>query len=445
MSTSNAQSDQALADRIARRETGAVAEFQRRYSQPLDRGFESMSRGLSQAHPPGCRQPMEPLVPHVAGAAGEGFLKLHGDDHAGLDSHIPALALPDLFHVSACLKHDDAACLRLVELVDREIAVPLVRRFRQRLSPGRAQEIVDDVLSQTWSKSGSPSADAGDAPPAPRIRLERYLGLSTLKTWLYTLAHRMLLDEVRRVTSAGGPLPSLDMESSSMFPVSKEPLPPDEAATIEIVGRLKPKLQQCLHTALESLRQRANPRLSHVAYLWLCCRSQQVDIARWTGVTKARVSQQAREITDLMLESAAPACRELADLTDRSLEAVNQDLKDHLREFFPPALFHRLLAAFRTLRDEQPTLLQLAYLTWHQHRDPRNIAGQICDSESRVLYLMRQLDAWKAGTQARIAAELHAESGVPQDLLEQRVERALENERDAVEQSLGSRLSLAAG
>lgn len=400
-----------------------------------------MSNGLSTTEPPGCQQPLDQLVSHVAGAAGEGFLKLHQDDHVGLDLHVPALALPDLFHASACLQHDNAACLRLLSLVDREVGAPLVRRFRQRLSQGRAQEIVDDVLSQTWSKprssNSSRSVDTStseSATDSPRIRLERYLGLSTLKTWLYTLAHRMLLDEVRRQTAAGGASPSLDMESSSMFPISKEPLPVDDAATRELVGRLRPRLQQSLLSVHESLRQRANPRLSHVAYLWLNCRTQQVDIAQWTGVTKARVSQQAREISELMLEGAAPACRELAEATGESVENINQYLKENLREFFPPTLFARLLAAFRTLRDDQPTLLHVAYLKWRQRRDTSTIASQIAESESRVIRITEQLDAWREGIQARIAAELHDESGVPANMLEQRIHTAFDE--TVLEQSL---------
>ena len=431
---------------MARREPQAVTEFRLEYDQRLDDGFQSMSQTLEQARPPGCAQTEDELCPHVVGAVGEGYLircekSGQGGEHGSragasrsgakrttIERHLGEVLLDDLFHASACLKHDQSACLRLVDIVDSEIGPSIVRRYRHRLSPGRAQEIVDDVLSQTWSVTnssmGQPASFAGeDDEPTPRLRLEKYHGLSRLKTWLYTMASRLCIDEIRRPNSGNV---SMDAEHAPEPTRAADRPPDEELSERELIDRFKPKLQTELNRALDSLKERKNPRLAHVAYLWLPYRTQQVFISELFGVTKARVSQQAKEITDYLIARTEPTCRELAAESGISLEQIQEALKSSLPSFFMPVLSEKLLDSFRSLRDENPRLLHVAFLMWRQGHPPAEIAEQLGESGARVARLIAELDAWRRELQSRLADELCEESTVPSELLERRIDLAVD-------------------
>jgi DNA-directed RNA polymerase specialized sigma24 family protein len=447
-------SDRQLARQVARREPDAISAFRATFDPLLDRAFSDMQEHLAQAQPPGCRKPFDDLVPHVAGASGESFIKQiavrKGVPHAApnkprksargkrkpntLDEHVTALALPDLFLASACLLRDNAACLQLVEIVDKQVGRRLVKQFRSRLSEGRAQEVVDNVLSQAWSVSNShlgtpPFEDTPEdgAVPKTRLRLEKYLGLSTLKTWLFSMAYHMLIEETRRKEILPPP-PGPDEPDGYGGPVKTdpEPLPPDDAALRELVVRFKPRIQSELNRAFADLGNRKSDRHAQVAFLWLSCRSQQVFIARVYDVTKARVSQQASEITDYLVAATNQACRDLSVQSGVPLEQIVSALRGHLPEFFEPVLFNRLLDAFRRLQTERPRLFHLAFLAWRQQRTIPEISEQLEESSIRIARLLDQLTAWRAEVASRIAAELSRSSGVAVEPLRERVDQSID-------------------
>ena len=446
MASTPVKSDREFAIEIARREPQAVSTFRSQHNDRLDDGYAGMVQNLQETRPPGCDKSEDDLCPHVVGAVGEGFLtqceKLESHSTGDASSsarpnpappptihrHFAGLVLDDLFHASACLKHDQSACLRLVDLVDNEIGPSIVRRYRNRLSAGRAQEIVDDVLSQTWSvtnsTTGQPAAlDSTPGHPAPRLRLEKYYGLSRLKTWLYTMASRLCLDEIRRPNSD-----NVSMNTDrGPDPTRATDQPPDEqAADRELVERFKPTLQTELNKALDALKERKNPRLAHVAYLWLPYRTQQVFISELFGVTKARVSQQAKEITEHLISATEPVCRRLAAESGISFEQIQAALKSNLPGFFVPVISERLLDHFRQLRDTNPRLLHVAFLLWRQGHPPAEIAEQLGESGSRIATLIEQLDAWRRDVQHRLAHQLGEESTVPTELLARRIDLAVD-------------------
>jgi hypothetical protein len=344
---------------------------------------------------------------------------------------VPGLSLPDLFLAAACLSRDNSACQRLVEIVDTQVGRRLVKQFRNKLSEGRAQEVVDNVLSQAWSVSnshlGTPPFDLNsesdpDAIPKTRLRLEKYLGLSTLKTWLFSMAYHMLIEETR-----GPDKPPVGGDEEPR-PGGRggEETPPDDIATRELINLFRPRLQSDLNRALRELNERKSERLAQVAYLLLPCRTQQVAIARMHGVTKARVSQQASELTEYFLNAALATCRELSTQSGIAYEQLTAALRGNLAEFFEPVLQQKLLDAFRRLREEQPRLFHLAFLKWRQERSLAEIAEQMEQSTIRVARLQEQLELWRSRTQARIAGELAAQSSVPLEHLTDRVETALD-------------------
>lgn len=442
------ESDQKLATQVALREPDAIIAFRASFDPLLEPAFGTMEEQLAQAQPPGCRKPFDDLVPHVAGASGESYVKQlwvrKGGSHppaskprhrgrrkpASLNEHVAGLSLSDLFLASACLARDNAACLHLVEIVDKQVGRRLVKQFRGRLSEGRAQEVVDNVLSQAWSASNShlgspPFQDAPDdgAVPRTRLRLEKYLGLSTLKTWLYSMAYHMLIEETR---GKDAPPPGDCGDDDRRERGSTDSRPDEVAALREMVRRFKPRLEHELNRALADLADRKSERLSQVAFLWLPCRSQQVFIARLFDVTKARVSQQAAEITDHLVAATYQTCRELSLQSGIPHERIVSALRDHLPEFFEPVLFNRLLEAFRKLQAERPRLFRLAFLSWRQQRALPEIAEQLEESTIRVGRLLEQLAAWRADVVARIADDLHARSGVAVDPLRERVEQSID-------------------
>ena len=440
--------------RVARRESDAVIAFRATFDPVLEEGFSDMSDSLAESQPPGCRRPFDDLVPHVAGASGEGFIKqlsVRKEEQNGAKpssrsprnrrgrvtfaEHVPGLALPDLFLASACLARDNSACQRLVEIVDTQVGRRLVKQFRNKLSEGRAQEVIDNVLSQAWSVSnshlGTPPFDLSsdsdpDAIPKTRLRLEKYLGLSTLRTWLFSMAYHMLIEETRGPNQApigegGGHAGELRSELPD-----GEDSPAVSIGIRELISLFRPRLRSDLHRALRELRERKSERLAQVAYLWLPCRTQQVVISRMYGVTKARVSQQASELTDYFLNAASATCRELSQQSGIADETLTAALRSHLAEFFEPVLQQKLLDAFRRLREEQPRLFHLAFLKWRQERPLAEIAEQMEQSTVRVGRLQEQLELWRSRTQSRIAGELAAQSSVPLEHLTDRVESALD-------------------
>lgn len=447
------ESDRLLARRIARGEPEAVVAFRTTFDDVLSGGFSSMSETLAESQPPGCRKAFGDLVPHVAGASGESFIRqlpgrktaTSADETSAsgprktprrrgtrtLGEHVPALALPDLFLASACLAHDTAACLRLVDIVDNQVGPRLIRQFRNRLSDGRAQEVVANVMSQAWSVTsshlGTPPFDdppEDGAVPRTRVRLEKFLGLSTLKTWLYSMAYHMLIEETRGKQAP--PVGDTGDERGRPPIVNPEPDPGTSVAIQELIARFRPRLQSELQEALQALPQHKSERHAQVAYLWLPCRTQQVLIASMYGVTKARVSQQASELTDYFTSAVARTCREFSEQTGIPLDRVTEILRMRLPEFFEPVLFPRMLEAFRSLRDDQPPLLQVAFLLWRQQRSPAEIAEQMELAQSRVVLLIQQLEQWRLQTRDRLARELAKLSTVPIEHLETRVDVAFD-------------------
>ena len=444
------ESDRQLARQVARREPEAIVAFRASFDPVLEPAFGDMQDRLAQAQPPGCRKPFDDLVPHVAGASGESFIKQlaarkgtsasaankarHGDRSrrkpVTLEEHVPGLSLSDLFLASACLSRDNAACLQLVEIVDKQVGRRLVKQFRAKLSEGRAQEVVDNVLSQAWSVSNShlgtpPFEDAGDdgAVPKTRLRLEKYLGLSTLKTWLFSMAYHMLIEETR---GKDAPPPGDSGNDEGRERGATDPKPDEDVALGELVRRFRPRLQAEMGRALADLATRKSERLAQVAYLWLPCRSQQVFIARVFDVTKARVSQQASEITDLLLAATNQTCRDLSAQSGVPLERIVGALRDHLPEFFEPVLYNRLLDAFRRLQADRPRLFHLAFLSWRQQRKVTEIAEQLEESTIRIGRLLEQLDAWRNDVATRIAGDLHRASGVGAEFLRERVDQSID-------------------
>ncbi len=448
MAVPTADPERQLAVRVARRESEAVIAFRATFEPVLEEGFSDMSEKLAETQPPGCRQPFDDLVPHVAGASGEGFIKQLAlrKESAGdakpsarpgrrrkgrvtFEEHVPSLSLSDLFLASACLARDNAACQRLVEIVDTQVGRRLVKQFRNRLSEGRAQEVVDNVLSQAWSVTnshlGTPpfdDADDPDAVPKTRLRLEKYLGLSTLRTWLFSMAYHMLIEETR---GPGAP-PQGEAGEPQTEIRGEDPRPIDDVAFRELVERFRPRLQSDLNRALRELSDRKSERLAQVAVLWLPLRAQQVQIARMYGVTKARVSQQASEITEYFLSATAATCRDLSTQSGIAHDTIVAALRSNLPAFFEPLLLQKLLDAFRRLRDEQPRLFRLAFLKWRQARSLAEMAEQMEESTVRIARLQEQLELWRSRTQARIAEELAAQTNVPLEHLNDRVETALD-------------------
>ena len=442
-------SDRQLARQVARREPEAIIAFRATFDAVLEPAFSQLQEHLAEAQPPGCRKPFDDLVSHVAGASGESFIKQMAvrkgqtQAHAHrpsarrrkrnprtLDEHVPSLSLSDLFLASACLSRDNAACLQLVDIVDKQVGRRLVKQFRSKLSEGRAQEVVNNVLSQTWSVSNShlgapPFEDAPDdgAVPKTRLRLEKYLGLSTLKTWLFSMAYHMLIEETR---GKDAPPPGDSGNDDGRERSAADPKPDDDVALGELVQRFKPRLQTELNRALADLSNRKSERLSQVAFLWLPCRSQQVFIARVFDVTKARISQQASEITDHLVAATNQTCRDLSIQSGLSVERIVSVLREHLPEFFEPVLFNRLLDAFRRLQSERPRLFHLAFLAWRQQRTVPEIAEQLEESSIRIGRLLDQLTAWRTDVVSRIAAELNERSAVAVEPLRERVEQSIE-------------------
>ena len=425
--------DRRFALQVVRREPQAVIAFRAEYAHTLDAGFQALITTLAESDPPGCRSRMEALVPHVAGAVGEGFLKVLEERESSdvrladpeLSSHVPGLQMADLFHASACLAHDDAACRRLIRLVDDEIGPSLIRRFRQSLSPGRCEQIVQDVLSQVWSapraaRSSAASDSAG--PPCGARRLERFFGTSTLKTWLYSIGFRMLQDETRSQRTKER---TIDGESTAFMPVAQES-PPDEAAALrELTSRFKPRLMAVLSEALRALRRRPQPRLAQVAYLWLPCRVPQVEIADMFGVTKSSISQRVKEIIECLIAAASGVLEELSTATGLDPDRLQETLRMQLPAFFDAVLEQQWLSELRKLQSARPQLVQIGYLQWREQASAAVIADQLGEPPARVAVLIRQLEDWRRTAESRIAQTLNAESEVPVELLERAARWAL--------------------
>lgn len=438
ISSRPAVDDREFAAQVAQRQPDAIIVFRNEFAHALDDGFAMMTAALARTQPPGCRSELEALVTHVAGASGEGYLKRAGDVAADpdqpqthpalrLDEHVPSLALPDLFHASACLQHDAAACRRLVQMIDDEIGPPLVRRFHHRLAPGRCEQIVEDVLSQAWSSSRSSrppvSARPDGAQPGDRPRLESYLGLSALKTWLYAIGFRMLQDEARSMRHRTR---SLDDDDSTVAPVDRNDPPDLRAANRELVDRYRPRLESELAAALAALADRKSPRLAHVAYLWLPCRMPQHEIAEIVGVTRPRISQQVSEIRHYLSDATASTCRDLCEQSGVAAPSIVTALRENLEHFFPPVLRDALLDEFRLLQARQAQLLHLAYLAWHEKLPMHEMAEQLAEPPTRVAVLLDRLSVWRAEVQTRVAERLSAASGVPVELLVQAAQRTLD-------------------
>ncbi|MBL8848058.1 MAG: sigma-70 family RNA polymerase sigma factor, partial [Planctomycetaceae bacterium] len=344
-----------------------------------------------------------------------------------LSSHIPGLQMADLFHASACLDHDDAACRRLIRLVDDEIGPSLIRRFRQSITPGRCEQIVQDVLSQVWSSpraARNRDADLSDSggQAAGARRLERFFGTSTLKTWLYSIGFRMLQDETRSQRTRERPL---ETDATTFVPVAPES-PPDEAAALrDLTSRFKPRLTTELEQALQALRQRPQPRLAQVAYLWLPCRVPQVEIADMFGVTKSSISQRVKEIIEGFLAATAGVIGELSAATGLDSNRLSDTLRQELPSFFVPVLEQQWLSELRRLQSARPQLVQVGYLQWREQASPAEIANQLGETPARVAVLVRQLDDWRCAAESRIAKSLNAESDVPVELLERAARLAL--------------------
>jgi hypothetical protein len=424
------QSDVQLATLLAQRESGAIGQFSDRFAVPLRSAFDALCCVLRERHPPGCRQQQPALVPHVGGAAGEGYLKHRPSDDGCLDEHVSRLVLSDLFHAAACLRHDESACLRLLRIVDQEVAPPLVRKFSRRLSPGRAQEIVDNLLSHLWSPSTPTAADESpgsdgpraSAPAAAVVRLERYLGLATLRSWLYSMARHLLLDASRAARNAAAEIP-LD-EPQGIVAAARGGLPDEHPDTAELVHRYGRILRTYLDEALRLFQSQKNPRLAHVAWMWLPYRTQRSWIAQLLGITKARVSQLAAQILDALCAAAHPACRALSESAEIPLRWVQAALRANPHHFFPPLLLQRVVAALRALQSQRPEVAHVAFLLGRQ-RDVHDMADQLGDSLLRVRHLLDELRAWQRETAARIAAELCEESGVPLHVAQARADGEL--------------------
>ena len=419
--------DRDFALQVARSDPHAVIAFRAEFANTLDEGFGALVAALAETDPPGCRSRMEALVPHVAVAVGTGFLKRLEESESvddelpdsALSSHVPDLKMADLFHASACLAHDDAACRRLVRIVDEEIGPSLIRRFRQRIPAGRCEQIVQDVLSQAWSAPRAARSQGGSAAAAEPRRLERFHGMSTLKSWLYSIGFRMLQSETRSPRDRER---TVDGDSTALVPVSRELTPDELAALGELTTRFKPRLAAALSDALRTLQQRTNPRLGHVAWLWLPGRIPQVVIADMLGVTKARISQQVKEIVDEFMTVTAGVRQELSAASGIDLDRLTDALRETLPAFFPPVLEQEWLEELRRLQSARPQLLQLAYLRWREQLPLPEIADQIGESPARVAVLVRQLDDWRRSAETRVARQLSSEAGVPADLLQKAVQ-----------------------
>jgi hypothetical protein len=354
-----------------------------------------------------------------------------------MSSYVGSLVLSDLFASSACLRRDWAANRHFLDMIEHRVKPPLVRRFQDRLARGKTEEVVDNVVSHCWipkpreSEAGESeelaiaSGENGDLA-SEMNRLAGYLGTSTLMTWVYTIAHRALLDELRHRRSRALSLDvTIDRESGSAGNVAATSGEADADDLWQRAQGYLDELRSAVTRGLAGLREAKNPRLYYVAFLWLPCRTRQKDIAALFEVTKPRISQQTKEICDCLLNSVREICLRLEKESGLPLAALQALVRQHLEEFIEPVLFHRVVDAFRELKNTRPDLLHFAFLEWRQRRQRSDLMEQLGESPRRIVYLRRELLGWREETKTQVAEALSHESGVPIEILVRRVDDAI--------------------
>lgn len=422
--------DSQLAERLVRCEPAAVAEFHQRFAAGLEGAFGEMGQELAEDYPPGCGAPLPLLLPHVGNRAGAGYVR-RAD--LPLAAHVANLELPDLFRVSACLRHDGAAHQHLLDLVERHVKPWVLCRFEQ-LGRGRVEKVVADVVSHRGGpgrgseESATPAT--GESSPAAQW-LASYLGLVTLRRWLLGIVGKTLIDEVR------------DRVRRPQAPSVVAGEPPDERALEPAGGRpgVQPspalegflaELTAALNDGLRQLKTEHAPRYQ-IAFLWLACGMQPADIAEGLGISHSTVSQHVEAIREHLFAAAEPVCRKissasgvpLATIRQRLVGDREQQLPSSLEPFFENLLFVRLKHAYGELRTTRPDLLQVAFLSWCRQRDARAIADQLAESRVRVERLLGELQDWCQGQQTKITRQLSEEYDVRPDLLGPQVRRVM--------------------
>jgi predicted transcriptional regulator len=403
------QNDEELAKGLKDNREHDLGEFVRRYNRQLQKnGYEVMSAELEDSYPPGCTQPFDELTPYVGNRVGTGFIKYHPGSKSGLGKHVARLSLQDLFLVAAGLKHDTSACHHLHDM-STEIATRVSKRF-----DGPCRDTVqDDGPGHLWELSKETMLDAdGRSKRLPRIAT--YLGMSRLSSWIYVTLFRLGLDCVRRGDNhpPTGPPVDEDGEVGHIEADAPYQLTTDD---LQFAQQQYERINSALHQAIDEMQKDAIRRY-RVAYLWLYCRFAKSEVAEILTITRAAVSDHVRAIQNRIREAITAIAEDIAEdiagrleelplgnhgqvgrsqySTERIAALLTAIVEKDPGYFFEPVLFRFVLDAYRTLRDERPDLLRVAWLRWMKDVPERQLAGRICESPERTGFLLLELHDW---------------------------------------------------
>jgi DNA-directed RNA polymerase specialized sigma24 family protein len=424
LNDSDGHDDRPFAARLLAKDAAALKTFVGRYDDLLDFGFGTMTSRLAQSHPPGCQQPFIRLADHVGNRAGAGYLP---QMELTLDAHVARLVLTDLFLVSAGLKQDNSAATCILE--DSQSVAEFVARKFYDPCKGR---ILEDGPGQLWL---SPAETEPGEDPVPR--LAAYNGISTLRSWMFTMMYNMGRDCVRRggsVCGRGGQQDDQDGGFQLDPPAPYEMTPAEVRKAREHLTRL----QATLNAKLTSWKS-GNIRRYQVAYLWLQCGLRNADIADALSISRSAVSQQMPTIRQELLEAARPECEEIArtihedvgqDQQSMMTAADVERLLDKVLDedpgfFFDQVLYKLVLEGYRRLLQQAPNCI--AWPAWSGKRGGRRAVartdGMLVEADRAVD--KRDLECWRQSTTASVAQQLASDCGIAADRLHEPVGRLM--------------------
>lgn len=190
---------------------------------------------------PRCKASMTDLLPAVSRSIALGF---HGPLEQ-LSSYVGSVSLEDLMLVAACLRGDDAALLHFCELIVPRVSDSLRRNFATRASPTVICDVVDQLAGHCFE-------EATKGTHAGMPRLSSFLGRSSLSTWMYAVAARMLQSALRQRKSLDGANRPTDMAS-----IPSGEVPPDMKMASDESCKLGEELRRRLTVPGQTHQDRA--------------------------------------------------------------------------------------------------------------------------------------------------------------------------------------------
>jgi len=296
---------------------GGISAFVERFLDRLRTAHQTMRTAAA-----GCRLSLDDLQEHFVPIVAREYLDGVGSTDSGLEEFLERIHLDDLMLATACRQQDAGAWTCLQGVIQQRVGPRLHKNWVASVSPRSIDEVVAELPSHCFM---APSRGEQTAS----MRLSAYRGRSSLRGWLYAVAHNLLRERVRARHRAPQPLPDLgepDRTSSGA-----EPSEQSDMGELSRRGlNYSQKLTQTLHQTLQSMPQRR--RLAAGLHWVEGLRSSEV--ADLMEVSRPRVSQMLGEAERDLRAACRQICEEIAAESGRSTAEIENILSEQLVEFF---------------------------------------------------------------------------------------------------------------